>query len=99
MNTSKKSLLIAIAILATGLLLAQRSDMRQALAQLAAPVVERWVVASGGGVASGGNVAIQDTLGQPIVGSSTGGQIDIESGFWNSTPVVYRMFMPWVSRR
>lgn len=42
-----------------------------------------WNVISGGGApASGGAVTLNATLGQPVVGSSTGGDVSLGAGYW-----------------
>ena len=39
------------------------------------------VIASGGGLSSGGNVQINDTLGQPIVGPAQGDGVSLGAGY------------------
>jgi|GEM_PF-2559652 len=41
-----------------------------------------WVAAGGGGASGGGGVHIDDTLAQPIVGASTGGNVALGAGYW-----------------
>jgi hypothetical protein len=40
------------------------------------------VIANGGGVSSGGNITIKDTIGEPIIGPSTGTATGLYAGFW-----------------
>ena len=40
------------------------------------------VIAGGGGSTSSGDVTIEDTIGQPVVGASQAGDVAIDSGFW-----------------
>ena len=44
--------------------------------------IQRSVCSGGGGTVSGGSVSLSGTLGQPITGSSSDGQVTIQSGFW-----------------
>jgi hypothetical protein len=53
-----------------------------ALAQGSGPAVEWWVVAGGGAPSSGGNVTLNDTLGQPVVGDASGGSVTLHAGYW-----------------
>jgi len=40
------------------------------------------VLSGGGGSGAGGRVAIADSIGQPVVGGSDGGDVHLEAGFW-----------------
>lgn len=55
-----------------------------ALANGGSPSVDWWVIAGGGGSSSdGGDVALNDTLGQPVIGaSSDGGDVALRVGYW-----------------
>jgi hypothetical protein len=55
--------------------------MSLALAQGTA-AINRWVISGGGGPSSGGNVTFNDTLGQPIVGPSSSGNVWLGAGYW-----------------
>ncbi|MBU0495304.1 MAG: hypothetical protein KKA73_22740 [Chloroflexi bacterium] len=55
-----------------------------ALAQGSA-AIEWWVLAGGGGRVSSGAVVLYDTLGQPVVGSASGGNITLGDGYWYGT--------------
>jgi hypothetical protein len=45
-------------------------------------VVDWWVMASGGAPSSGGSITMNGTLGQPVVGLSSGENISMSAGFW-----------------
>ena len=63
------------------------------------PGIDWWVIGSGGGQASIGNVTLDATLGQPITGISSGDFISLEAGFWSSAgEVTYNVYLPQVSR-
>ena len=55
------------------------------LAQGSTPIINWWVIAGGGGPSSGGSVALNDTLGQPIVGPSSEGNVSLTAGYWHGT--------------
>jgi hypothetical protein len=49
------------------------------------PTVDWWVIAGGGAPSSGGggSVSLNDTLGQPVIGSATGsGGVALVDGYW-----------------
>ena len=63
------------------------------------PGLDWWVVGSGGGHASIGNVTLDATLGQPVTGISGGDSISLEAGFWpGAGEVTYAVYLPQVSR-
>ena len=43
--------------------------------------LERWSVDSGGGLAAGGSLELQGTIGQPDAGSAAGGAYVLQGGF------------------
>ena len=49
---------------------------------LGGPTVDWWVISGGGAPSSGTGVTLNDTLGQPIVGSSSGGSVTLHAGYW-----------------
>lgn len=65
-----------------------------ALAQGSA-AIEWWVLGSGGGPSSGSTVAINDTLGQPIVGLSSGGGAALGAGYWYDASVPTAVELAW----
>jgi len=68
-----------------------------ALAQ-GTPAVEWWVFAGGGGPASASGVALNDTLGQPIVGPAGNGSLSLEAGYWYGAAAEYKVYLPLVLR-
>ena len=73
-----KRLLISLSLaLATGLILA-------GLALAANGPAINWSVMAGGGQhASADNITLDDSLGQAIIGSASGGNIDLSAGYWH----------------
>ncbi len=74
-----------------------------ALAQLDSGPAVVWQIISGGGgpssgaPAMGGSVTANDTLGQPFIGLSSGGDITLSAGYWHSqVPTVagYKIYLP-----
>jgi hypothetical protein len=53
-----------------------------ALAAEGLPTIDWWVFGSGGGPSSGGDVTLNDTIGQPFVGPSSGGDVSLQAGYW-----------------
>jgi hypothetical protein len=70
-----------MAALVLGALAAARGPLGQALAQGSA-AVNWWVVAGGGAPSTGGGVTMNDTLGQPVIGPSSGGTVSLAAGYW-----------------
>jgi len=91
-------LLFGLLLLTTGLLVG-----RDALAQGSGPAIDSWVIAGGGAPATGddGRVALHDTMGQPVVGSSSGagGAVALSAGYWTGGVPVYRIYLPLVLRQ
>ncbi len=81
-----RGMVLAVAVLLlftadlTGLWRPVRSGI--ALAQ-GGPSLDWWVIAGGGAPASGGNVTLSDTLGQPVIGTASGGTIGLTAGYWH----------------
>jgi hypothetical protein len=100
----RHTLRILVVVLLAGLLFAVAFFAGHgALAQGSGPVVEWWVVA-GGGTSSdgtGGEVVLQDTLGQPVVGPSSGagGHVALSTGYWTGAVTYYRVYLPLVLRQ
>ena len=40
------------------------------------------VISNGGGEATGGNFSVRGSIGQPVLGTSTGGNFELVSGLW-----------------
>ncbi len=70
--------------LTTGLvaLLVVTLSVGGALANGDGPAVDWWVISGGGAPSSGGNVTLNDTLGQPMIGDSSGGSVALHAGYW-----------------
>jgi len=45
------------------------------------PAVPWWVVSGGGAASGGGTVTLNDTLGQPVVGDASGGEVTLRTGY------------------
>jgi hypothetical protein len=101
MRDSPRTLVVVllIGLLLAGTFLAGHG----ALAQGSGFAVEWWVVAGGGAFSrgSGGEVVLQDTLGQPIVGPSSGngGQVTLGAGYWTGSAPLHRIYLPLVLRQ
>jgi len=72
-----KAIRILTLVLALSLLLV-------GLAGSAVPdAIDWWVIAGGSGpLTDGGHVTLNATLGQPIIGASTGDHAQLSAGFW-----------------
>ena len=53
-----------------------------ALANGSGPEFAWWVFSGGGSPSSAGTVSMNDTLGQPVTGASSSGNVTLESGYW-----------------
>ncbi len=73
----KKRLVLLSTFLLSGLLLAVM------VAALDSPTVDWQVIAGGGAPATGGDVQINDTIGQPVIGIAANGATSLTSGYWN----------------
>ena len=73
--------LLLLAALLSGATVLPRGPAREAAAQ-SGTEVPWWVVAGGGGPSSGGEVTLNDTLGQPVTGPSSGGAVSLSAGYW-----------------
>ncbi len=95
MNTRSPTL---YRLLALGLVIAALLVAASVLASSAGPAVDWWVVSGGGGSASGGNITLDATLGQPIVGASAGNDITLNAGYWygGATTPQYCIYLPVV---
>src|SRR5262245_16687895 len=49
-------------------------------------VIKPSVIAGGGGTSSNGTTRIDGTVGQSVLGTSSGGNFSLNSGFWQATP-------------
>jgi hypothetical protein len=86
----RKSLVLPAAILTTLLL----TSLALAFGSY---TINWYVIGGGGGPISGGDYAINSTIGQPVVGASEGGNYRIEAGFLGGALAVeYRIYLPVV---
>lgn len=72
-----------------------------AVAALSGPSIPWDVVSGGGGTAAGGNITISDTIGQPIVGHSSGGNLTVDAGYWvplAASAITFSIFLPVITR-
>jgi hypothetical protein len=58
----------------------------------------RSVIAGGGGFSSGGVYDVQETIGQSVVGTASGGEYDLSSGFWGWLESFFDVYLPLVLR-
>jgi hypothetical protein len=90
---NKRRAIVLAAVLLAGLVIATG-----ALAQGTA-AIERWALGSAGGESTGaGDVALNSTLGEPIIGPSSGGSVSLGAGYWHGGAVDYRIHLPLVLR-
>ena len=66
-------------------------------ASAATPAVDWQVLASSGGGATGGAVALDATLGQPITGVSGGSSAWLGAGYWYASQPV-QLYLPLLRR-
>jgi hypothetical protein len=93
MNERRAIILLLLAALLSGLVLASG-----ALAQGTASI-PWWVVAGGGGESTAaGQVAVNSTLGQPIIGPAGGDSVSLGAGYWYGALVQHRIYLPLVLR-
>ena len=58
----------------------------------------RWVLGSGASDSTAAGVALRATLGQPVVGSVSGGGFALGQGFWGGARPGYDIYLPLVIR-
>jgi hypothetical protein len=63
----------------------------------ALPSIDWWVISGGGAPVAGGDVALNSSLGQPVIGHSEGGDVALEAGYWVINPH-YVLYLPVVLR-
>jgi len=82
------ALVLALSLVVAGLALAN--------GDLARP---RWVLSGGASDSAAGNLTLRATLGQPVVGVVSGGDVTLGQGFWHggATPG-YNIYLPLVIR-
>jgi len=63
------------------------------------PVINWWLTGAGGGFANAGDVTLNTSLGQPVIGVSDANDVRMEAGFWvGGEQTGLRIFLPKVSR-
>jgi hypothetical protein len=60
--------------------------------------IARWTVDGGGGSSTGGNYAINGTIGQPDAGTLQGSSYSLQGGFWGGGAPSTHVFLPLVAR-
>lgn len=58
----------------------------------------RWVLSGGASDSSAGDVTLRATLGQPVVGVVSGGDVTLGQGFWRVAAVEYKIYLPLILR-
>ena len=58
----------------------------------------RWVLGGGASDSTAAGVALRATLGQPVVGSVSGGGFALGQGFWGGATPGYDIYLPLVIR-
>ena len=58
----------------------------------------RWVLGGGASDSTAAGVALRATLGQPVVGSVSGGGFALGQGFWGGARPGYDIYLPLVIR-
>lgn len=60
-----------------------------AYSDLNAQSIEHRVISSAGGQLSNGNIHLSFTIGEPIIGQQSAGNVHIGKGFWSIVPATY----------
>ena len=90
---NKRHAFVLVAVLLTVLVLATVTFAQ------GNPAVERWIVGSTGGESTGaGYVTLNSTLGEPIIGASSGGSVSLGAGYWYGGTVEHEIYLPIVLR-
>ena len=96
---NKRHLIVLTAALLGAGLLALTTGAAAAPAQYR---IDRYTVASGGGMAASEDFVVQGTCGQAVVGAASGEGVEMGAGFWGgaepSAPAVERVYLPLVMR-
>ncbi len=61
----------------------------------------RWALSGGASNSVGGDVTLRATLGQPVVGAISGGDVTLGQGFWHGGELpegLYGIYLPIVLR-
>ena len=61
--------------------------------------VDWWVMGSGGVPSTGaGGIALNDTIGQPIIGPLSNEPVSMGAGYWYGAATRYRVYLPLAQR-
>ena len=60
--------------------------------------IDRYVIGSGGGTATGGDYTLNGTIGQPVIGSASHADLEMCSGFWCKVLDHYKTILPLILR-
>ncbi len=60
--------------------------------------IDRYVIGSGGGTATGGDYTLNGTIGQPVIGNASHANLDLCSGFWCKVLDYYKTILPLILR-
>jgi hypothetical protein len=82
------TLALAISLVVAGLALAQGGGVERS----------RQVLGGGASDSAAGEVSLRATLGQPVVGVVSGGDVILGQGFWHGGAAEYRIYLPLVVR-
>jgi len=58
--------------------------------------LSRWVLGGGASDSAAGGAALRATLGQPVVGVVSGGDVTLGQGFWRGATPGYNLYLPLV---
>ena len=81
------ALVLALALAVTGAVLAD-GDLD----------LPRWVLSGGESGSTAEGIALRATLGQPVVGLVSGGDVALGQGFWHGGSSGYDIYLPLVLR-
>lgn len=62
------------------------------------PDPDRHVVGGGGGYVQAGDYALNNTIGQPVVGTAMDSGYELCSGFWCGASVEHNIYLPLILR-
>jgi hypothetical protein len=99
MKSRLKFLLVLVLVVCLSLGTVQVIRAAKTVLPFASSGIGWWVLSAGGGPSNGGTVTLNATLGQPIVGSSTGGSVGLNAGYWVTTSAMVTLFyLPVINR-
>jgi len=82
------ALVLVLSLVVVGLALAQGGNAE----------LPRWALGGGASDSTAAGVALRATLGQPVVGSVSGGGFALGQGFWGGARPGYDIYLPLVIR-